>query len=104
MEPRRRPERPRVDPRPGRQRRLIRFLRVAAVAVLVLALASLALPGDAGRVAADLMVAVVIATPVVRVVWLLLRWVRRRDLRFAGVALGLLAVVAVSAAFALLSG
>lgn len=91
------------DPKEGRQRRLVRFLQAAAIAVLVLAVLSLVLPGDAGRLAADAMVAVVIATPVARVAWLLARWVRRRDLRFAYAAAALLFVVGAGAAFALLS-
>jgi hypothetical protein len=94
---------PAPNPRSDRQRRLVRFLQAATTAVFVLAIASLLLPGDAGRLAADLMVAVVIATPVVRVLWLLQRWIRRPDLRFAAAAAALLLVVATGAAIALLS-
>ena len=94
---------PAPNPRADRQRRLIRFLQGAIVVVFVLALASLLLPGAAGRLAADLMVVVIIAAPVVRVVWLLQRWIRRPDLRFAAAAAALLTVVATGAAIALLS-
>jgi len=95
---------PPPNPRAARQRHLIRFLQVASVVVFVLALASLVLPGTAGRLAADLMVAIVIGAPVVRVLWLLQRWIRREDLRYAAAAAALLLVVASGALVGLLSG
>jgi hypothetical protein len=95
---------PPPNPRADRQRRLIRFLQVAATAVFVLAILSLALPGTAGRLAADLMVVVVVGAPIVRVLWLLQRWTRRKDWRFVGAAVGLLCVVAIGAAVGLLAG
>jgi hypothetical protein len=98
------PSGPAPNPRADRQRRLIRFLRVAATAVFVLALVSLLLPGEAGRVAADLMVVVVVGAPIVRVLWLAQRWTRRKDWRFVAAAAGLLLVVATGAAVGLLAG
>jgi membrane protein YdbS with pleckstrin-like domain len=98
------PAGPPPNPRADRQRRLIRFLQVAAVAVFALALLSLVLPGTAGRLAADVMVVVVVGAPVVRVLWLLQRWIRRRDWRFVGAAAALLLVVGAGAALGLLTG
>ena len=93
---------PPPNPRADRQRRLIRFLQVAATLVFALAVASVVLPGTAGRLAADAMVAVIVGAPVVRVLWLLVRWVRRRDWRFVAAASALLVVVAAGAAIGLL--
>lgn len=97
------PAGPAPQPRADRQRRLVRYLQVCAATVFGLAAASVVLPGDAGRLAADAMVAVVIGAPVGRVLWLLQRWIRRRDWRFAAAAFGLLLVVALGAAVGLLT-
>lgn len=97
------PTGPPPNPRADRQRRLLRFLRICSLAVLVLALASLVLPGAAGRVAADVMVAIVIGAPVGRVLWLLQRWMRRRDWPFVAAAAGLLVVVSTGAVVGLLA-
>jgi len=58
------------------------------------------LPGDAGTAAASGAVAVIVATPLVRVAWLVARWRREHDRRFAVLGLALLAVVATGAALA----
>jgi hypothetical protein len=44
----------------------------------------------------------VIATPLLRVAWLVHRWRQERDRRFVGFGLGLLAVIAVGAGLAAL--
>ena len=74
------------DPRAGRQRRLARFLRVAAYATFALAAAALVLPGEAGTAAGTLVVAVLVGVPLVRLGWLGHRWLRKGDRRFAVVA------------------
>lgn len=80
---------PPLDPRADRQRRLSRFLRVAAVATFALAVAALALPARAGEVAGLAVLAVLVATPLVRLAWLGRRWLRRGDRRYAMVAAAL---------------
>jgi hypothetical protein len=81
------------DPRLGRQRAIVAYLRVALVAVLVIACGAVVAPDsweiDLGRV----MVGVLIVAPVGRVVWLLVRWTRRGDRRYALAAVALLAVM-----------
>lgn len=84
------------DPRLGRQRAMAAYLRACMVAVLVLAAVVVVVPerlvDDVGAV----MVAVLILAPVGRLVWLLVRWLRRGDRRFALVALLLLGVMAAA--------
>ena len=92
---------PGPHPLVGRQRHLVTFLRVALVVAVVLALGGVVLPGDAGRTAGVAVVATLVAVPVVRVAWLLVRWVPRGDRRYAEVAAALLVVVACGAAAAL---
>ncbi len=74
------------DPRAGRQRRLARFLRVAAYATFALAAAALVLPGAAGTAAGTLVVVVLVGVPLVRLGWLGHRWLRKGDRRLAVVA------------------
>jgi len=89
------------DPRVGRQRALATYLRVALALAFVLGLAAVALPDDWGEeVAGVAMVVVLVAAPIGRVVWLLLRWLRRGDRRFALAAAALLAVMGVALALA----
>lgn len=85
----------------GRQRHLIVFLRFAYAVALTLALAAVLLPGDAGIAAGVALMTTLIAAPALRVTWLATRWVHRRDLRYAGVAVALLAVMAAGAVAAL---
>jgi len=68
--------------------------------VLAAGVLSAVLPGDAGTAVATAVVGVVVATPLLRVVWLVLRWNREHDRRFAALGLALLAVVAAGAALA----
>jgi Kef-type K+ transport system membrane component KefB len=81
----------------GRQRHLVAALRVAVGLALVAAFVGLSALGRPGELGAIACVVLLIATPLVRLVWLLLRWVRRRDHRFAGATVALLAVVMVAA-------
>jgi hypothetical protein len=80
--------------RADRQRFLVVYLRVALVAAFVIGVLELVLPVDARDEAAVVMVAVFVAAPIGRVVWLMVRWLRRGDWRFALVGAALLAVVA----------
>lgn len=68
--------------------------------VVVASLASLLLPDDASHVAAVVMIAALVGLPVLRVGWLATRWLTLGDWRFAGVAFGLLLVVASGAVLA----
>lgn len=84
------------DPRQGRQRFLVRFLQVSLGVVLALAVAALVVPeGWEVRLATAALV-VLIATPLARVAWLGVRWIRVGDHRFAAVAGALLAVATLA--------
>lgn len=88
-----------AGPRLRRQVVLTRVLVAVAVAVGVVAVTAV-VAGAAG-VAAWLGTATVvalIAAPVVRVVWLGVRWLRLGDRRYAAVCAALLAIMAVAAA------
>lgn len=89
------------DPRLGRQRALATYLRVALGVATVLGLLAALLPDDwAEETAGVAMVVVLIAAPIGRIGWLLVRWLRRGDWRFAGAAVALLAVMGVALALA----
>lgn len=62
-----------------------------------MAAAGLIIPGVLGRVAAVTAIAVVTATPLLRVAWLVWRWYQERDRRFMAVGLSLLGVVGLGA-------
>jgi hypothetical protein len=81
------------DPRLGRQRAIATYLRVALVAVLSVASAAVVAPGSWELGLGRVMVVVLIVAPVGRVVWLLARWTRRADRRYALAAVALLAVM-----------
>lgn len=70
--------------------------------VLVGALLGAVLPGGIGIGLATAAVVAVVAAPLVRVAWLVFRWVQEGDHRFVAVGLGLLVVVAVGAVLAAL--
>lgn len=80
--------------RAGRQRFLVAYLRVALVAAFVIGVLELILPEDTRDEAAIVMVVVFVAAPIGRILWLMVRWVRIGDWRFALVGAALLAVVA----------
>jgi hypothetical protein len=87
---------PLEDPRRERQRVLATYLRVALGVAFVLALAGTVLPEDSFEPFARAMVVVLVAAPIGRVLWLLVRWTKRGDRRFAAAAAGLLAVMTVA--------
>lgn len=69
-------------------------------AVIAAGIASAVLPGDAGRAVATAVVAAVVATPLVRVTWLVLRWWHEGDRPFMGAGIVLLGIIAAGAALA----
>jgi len=69
-------------------------LRLLVRAVLVVSIVGGLLGGQVGRGLAAVAVAAVIAGPLARVCWLLLRWTQERDARF--VLLGIAVIVVVS--------
>jgi hypothetical protein len=71
-------------------------------AVLAAALLGAARPGRGGTAVAVVVVGVVIATPLLRVAWLVWRWHQEHDRRFVGVGTALLAVIGAGAALAAL--
>jgi hypothetical protein len=83
------------DPRVARQRAMALYLRVALAVSLVLGAATLAVPPDRRDNVGIVMVVVLVATPLGRVAWLGVRWLRRGDRRFA-LAAGTLLVVMVA--------
>jgi hypothetical protein len=101
------PDPPRA-PIPGGQVSTIRgrwqspALRWTTRVVIVLGLVSLALPEPASEAVAVAVVGAVVATPLLRVLWLVHRWHQEDDRRFVTVGLTLLGVVAVGAALAAL--
>lgn len=70
--------------------------------LFVLAITGGLAPGAAGRSLAVAAAAVVAAVPLLRVVWLVVRWAQESDRRFVAVGAGLLAVVAAGATLAAL--
>ena len=87
-----------ADPRAGRQRHLSTYLRVATGLVLLAAIVGVGSPDDDVRIrAADVMVGLLIATPLVRVAWLSVRWWHKSDRRFALLATAVLLLVACGA-------
>lgn len=88
------------NPRAGRQRFLVGFLQAGLGTVAIAAVATLLLHGRAAHDVGNLMVALLIVVPAVRVVWLLVRWLRLGDRRYASVAAGLLAVMVAGALIA----
>jgi hypothetical protein len=87
---------PLEDPRSDRQRVLATYLRVALGVAFVLALAATFLPDRWYEPLAHAMVVTLVVAPVGRVLWLLVRWTRRGDRRFAAAAALLLAVLGVA--------
>lgn len=70
--------------------------------VLVLSLVGGLLGGSVGRLVATAAVAAIVATPLLRLAWLILRWTQERDRRFVVTGSALLAVVALGGALAAL--
>ena len=78
---------------------LAQALRGATIATFVLAIVGLT-PGRVGDVAGAIAVGMVVAAPLLRVLWLMIRWARARDARFAAMAAALLVIVLGGAALA----
>ena len=85
-------------PVPGTER----LMRVAAIVAFALAAIGALVPGVAGGTAAGAVVAFIVAVPLVRVLSLGVHWFRKGDRRFAGVAFGLLLIVAAGSLIAAL--
>ena len=93
-----------ADSQKPRYHRMILGLRWATRLAFAAAVAGMVLPGRAGREAGALAVTVVISVPLLRVLWLAIRWWRPgRDRRYSLVAASLLAVIATGAVIALLT-
>jgi hypothetical protein len=83
-----------TDPKEGRQRTLVAFLRAAIVAVAAFAVAGLVAPEPWDRRVGNVVVGLLVSVPAGRAAWLVVRWVRKGDRRFAAVGVVLLAVMA----------
>jgi len=88
------------DPRRHRQRRLVLFLRTAVVVVAIMSAADLIVPEPWQGALGVGVIVVLVAVPLVRVAWLVQRWFRRGDLRFAAVGVALLGIAALGALLA----
>ncbi|MCB1247838.1 MAG: hypothetical protein R2699_06690 [Acidimicrobiales bacterium] len=84
------------SPLAGRQRRLVVALQVVFAVAVAASIGALVLPGRAGDVAGGVMVAVLVGAPALRIGWLVQRWLRRGDRRFAAAAIALLGVLVVA--------
>lgn len=91
------------DPRQGRFDPLSSWLTAAVWAASVLALLTVIVPGRYTAIPGTALMAVVIATPLLRTGWFAVRWARRGDRRFALVAVGVLVVVAAGVVAATLA-
>lgn len=78
-------------------RRQAPALRIATVTAIVAATASMVAPEPLDHTLATIALVLVTATPLVRVAWLIGRWVQEGDRRFALLGLALLGVVAFGA-------
>jgi Na+/proline symporter len=97
--------RPDADPRQHQRETVFaQWSRRAVVLVGVLALAGALVPGGAGRTLAGLAIAVVVALPLLRVLWLVALWRHQRDRRFVAAGLALLGLVALGVVAAALRG
>ncbi|MGI9017351.1 MAG: hypothetical protein ACR2HR_09665 [Euzebya sp.] len=83
---------------------MARALQVATAAALILGVVGAVLPGSWGKAAAWAAVGVVVVVPLGRVCWLGVRWVQRRDYRYAAIAFALLGIVVAGAVVAALVG
>jgi len=89
--------RPRTSLITGR-RQAVALRLITAFAALAAAVGIL-VPGPFGVGAATIAVATVTATPLLRVMWLTLRWWQERDSRFVALGLALLGVIAAGSLF-----
>lgn len=75
-------------------------LRWVTRSVLVVAILGGLLPGTLGRTLSVVAIAAVVATPLLRIAWLIFRWWQEDDHRFVAMGFGVLAVVAAGALLA----
>ena len=87
------PDTPPHDPRAGRFDRVVRGLQVAVVVAAIAAVLGDVLTGSAGTAAEWVLLATLVAVPVLRVLWFVVRWFRRGDPKFAFVGIGVLVVM-----------
>jgi len=85
-----------MDPREERFRPMGDFLFAEVIAVMIMALVAVIFGGQIGRGAAIGMFVLLLTIPMIRVLWLVIRWFRRGDPRFALVGLVVLAVPLVA--------
>lgn len=83
---------------------MARALQVATVSALISGLLGTLVPGPVGVISSRTALGLVIAAPLVRVLWLALRWRQRRDYRYALTAVALLGLVLGGAILATLQG
>lgn len=92
----------RIDPsQAAAEERIGLVVSRSLIVVAVLSLAGLVIPGASW--VAGVGIGLVTAIPVLRVVWLIARWAKIRDMRYAWAGVILLALIAVGPALALLS-
>ena len=91
---------PGVDPPPGRFLVVSQWLRRTLFVVAGLAALTVVLPPSLGVWSGRALVALLVAVPLARVAWFVVRWFRRGGPRFALVGLGVLCVVTVGALLA----
>lgn len=92
------------DHRLDRFQPVVRGMHAALLLVGALAVGGAMVPGRVGRWMGAGAIAVLVAAPLLRVMWLVRRWVRRGDPRFAAVGCGVLAIVAAGVLLAAVTG
>jgi hypothetical protein len=90
------------DPRLDRYRPLTWALQRALVLCAVLAVLAVVLPSPVAGWFGIAVVVVLVGVPLARVLWFVVRWFRRGDVRYALVGCGVLVVIAVGVLLALL--
>jgi hypothetical protein len=94
---------PRIDPsQADREAVLGRIVRKVVLVAAVLGSVGILLGDGVGDVFAGVALAVIIALPLLRVVWLVATWMRQRDLPFVALGTALLGLVALGFVLALL--
>lgn len=89
---------PGPDPRADRFDALGRWLGVGLWATVLATLLAVLVGGAVGDAFGTAAIVVLVAVPLARVAWFVLRWARRGDRRYALVGAGVLLVVAVGTA------
>lgn len=90
------------DPRLDRYRPLTWALQRALVLCAALAVLAVVVPDPAGGWFGIGVVVVLVGVPLARVLWFVVRWFRRGDVRYALVGCGVLVVIGVGLLLALL--